>query len=284
MYGTKVVVTNSKPSLISRYLKWVEMPLLLVLIVAFVVLGILYSNHASYTVHEDDTTPTTIQGTPNGNVSLTIEVTRGSINGLWAAPDGLNLVLNHGISITLVKANQPSWDEFIATQQNASDKHISIDTTFRMPATFASSATTEGGRITGDVEMPIVGDSSTFTEGTDTLDIPVQLQLITPAQAAAAQQAAAVPFYGSTALLFVLLIAGSLLRLRVVKSLAVSRNLGCALPFIASLGIVPAFIAGFTHLHTNSGSFFLALGVGGILLVWYFLTMERHYSITETIG
>lgn len=140
---------------------------------------------AGPTVETGADVPSTLKIAPGMSATWYVQTGR-SVSGLWASP-GLDLTLADpagSIAGTFsVTAPRPqSWGETITIVerrgQGRANQETVVPATFEAPADLPPAGTVIGGRIAGQVMAPRLSENSQFTTTTQSIDIPVQLVVV----------------------------------------------------------------------------------------------------------
>lgn len=109
-----------------------------------------------------------------------------SISGLWATP-GLALTLDQeledaGQMFTVTAPRPQAWGETITIVerrgQDRANQETIVPATFEAPVNLPSAGTVIDGRIAGEVTAPRLNESSQFTTTAVSVDLPVQLVVV----------------------------------------------------------------------------------------------------------
>jgi hypothetical protein len=157
---------------------WVLFLVFLVTLAALIIFSIRYYSLTHYTASPNSTL--TVTGSPGQRIFITINA-GNSVNGLWASPAGLTVTLSSpsGFSTQLVAPQEQSWSHSISSSNKRSDESISITGSFVIPMSIDANAQSVTGQIAGDIRYPSPGGFF-FSNETESINIPVQILLLTP--------------------------------------------------------------------------------------------------------
>ena len=109
-----------------------------------------------------------------------------SVSGLWATP-GLELTLDQdlggaGSAFTVAAPRPQGWGETITIVERRGQGRANQETivlaTFEAPANLPSAGTIFHGRIVGHVMAPRLNESGQFSTSTESIDLPVQIEVV----------------------------------------------------------------------------------------------------------
>jgi len=132
-----------------------------------------------------DRTPARLKVTPGWASSLYLRDGR-SVTGLWATT-GLELVLDQevpgaGQRFPVAPPTLQSWGETITVVERRgsgrSNQETTIPATFQAPSNLPSSGEALRGRIVGQVTAPRLTEGGQFTTATDTVEAPIELDIV----------------------------------------------------------------------------------------------------------
>lgn len=125
----------------------------------------------------------TLVGAPGERLRFTL--TGVTVRGLWASDTGLRFSLGtQDFPITGPRAK--GWDDSIKTSSR-SDHEFEIGGSVVLPSTPVVARQTLQGTIRGDLDYPRASGERGFSDASTTLAVPVTVQVVPPAEAAAAR-------------------------------------------------------------------------------------------------
>lgn len=309
---------GTRHSSFSRYVRFIEVPLAVILLGFFIFFGIQYLGLSTYNIHQGDA-PLDIQAARGQTVDITIGWA-DSVNGDWAS-SGLTLRFDgQNTAIEIIPPQAKDWNDQITTISQFSYKGINIYATFSI-ANYAGPVTeTLTGTIQGQITYPQHVGGEYFQDTTDDVSLPVRLHLIPSSEVLLKQVSPYLP----AILLILLLGAGAFLRRRQVKIEVAPGATGCTrcqtetsmgrlYPFYFGAGVQQAYFCdrcisrgfaadkilvimfgGFATLGvlialgssglTDSKFFFLTLGIL-FVAIWYvfsLITLHRFRVLQKT--
>ena len=266
-------------STFSRYIRFMEAPLAVILLGFFIFFGIQNQEVSAYSVHQGDAL-LNIQTVRGQEIDITI-VWAPSIKGLWAT-GGLTLGIDgQHTAIEIVPPQDPAWGMNIDTSDLSQIVQvINIHATFTIPNYTGPVTETLTGTIKGQITYPNLTGSSTvgglaFDDVTDDVSLPMRLHLIPSSEVLLPQIAS----YLSALLLILLLGAGALLRRRQM-TIEAAPGATRAESLLILLGGITALVAPVGGSLSGYGSTRFYFLTAGILLVatGYFVSLATLHK------